>query len=155
MPIGGYDVLARRARVDPDRPGNALHEYVHHLQATLPGFQTIFRQEHLRRTTLPDGARRPLAEMAQYDAMHRSPNPAYLDEYMGKHYDPKAVAHSDAKLPDAEGLEVPSRGYQMLFDLVPTAHGDQDFLVDLAYADPGMLDLLIGVLFRYDPPGPY
>ena len=64
-----------------------------------------------------------------------------------------AVAGSAAKLPDAEGLEVPSRGYQMLFDRVPAADGgDEDVLDQLAYSDPGMMDLLIGVLFRYDPP---
>ena len=50
-------------------------------------------------------------------------------------------------LPDAEGLEVPTRGYQILFDSLD----GEDMLGKLANDDPGLLDLLLGVLFQYPP----
>lgn len=78
--------------------------------------------------------------------IHRQPDPPYFDEYAGRHYKPEAVDGS-ADLPDAEGLEVPTRGYQALLH---SLHGTEK-LHQLAKKDPGMLDLLMGVLFRYDP----
>ena len=79
--------------------------------------------------------------------VHRQPHPPYFDEYQGRHYGPEVVHGSATDLPDAEGIEAPTRGYQALLHSV---HGDEA-LHRLAKEDPGMLDLLMGVLFRYDP----
>ena len=58
----------------------------------------------------------------------------YVDDYFG------AVGGE-------EGIEVHTRGYEILFaDLY-----GKEFLSTLAKDDPGMLDLLLGVLFRYEP----
>lgn len=140
---GDYTVLTAVARVDPDKIDNAIHEYVHHLQARVPGFQTIFRAEHIRRTTLPNGERKPIVTSSKYGAPVR--DGGYIDAYFGAHYQAGATKGSDAGLPDAEGLEVPTRGYQILFHSVD----GEEMLGELANDDPGLLDLLLGGLFRY------
>ena len=142
---GVYNFEMRRATVDSD-PGTAVHEYVHHLQATLPGFQRIFRKEHIRRTTLPDGTRKPLVESAKYPGTWIRDG-GYIDEYMGRDYKwPKGI-EGNPDLSDGDALELPTRGYQALFHQV---HG-KEMLDKMEQCDPGLLDLLLGVLFKYDP----
>ena len=130
---GLYYKYGSRIEIAPGQGlATAMHEYVHHLQVALPGFQDIFRKEHLRRTTNPDGTRhQPVA--SKYDGfMVRDDD--YVDDYFG------AVDVED-------GIEVPTRGYEILFaDLY-----GKEMLSTLAKDDPGMLDLLLGVLFRYEP----
>ena len=148
---GWYRFDERLAAVD-GKLDNAVHEYVHHLQATLPGFQRIFRQEHIRRTTLQDGAREPLLHATHdgkplVDATYRKDD--YIDGYMGRDYQvtfPGAEGNPD--LSDGDGLELPTRGYQYLFH---PFKGEEERLGDMAKKDPGLLDLLLGVLFEYDP----
>ena len=142
---GDYDVPARRARVD-GKLDNAIHEYVHHLQATVPGFQRLFRDEHVRRTTLPDGTRTPLKTIKKY-AGTAIRDGGYVEPYFGVHYPAQMVKGNDAGLPDAEGLEVPTRGYQILFHSL----NGEEWLGKMAEGDPGLLDLLLGVLLQHGP----
>lgn len=142
--LGEYIVKSRLARVG-ETFDNAIHGYVHHLQATLPGFQAIFRNEHLRRTTLPDGTRTPLAGMKLYGGLHR--DGGYVDEYMGAHYEPSVIEGNEAGLVDAEGIEVAPRALQIVLH---SFHG-KEWLGKMEKKDPGMLDLVLGVLFQYDP----
>lgn len=139
LPAGGPDVAglyspsASRISIAPGYGlATAVHEYVHHLQATLPGFQRIFEREHIRRTTNPDGTRhQPVA--SKYAGYTTRPD-GYVDDYFG------AVSGKEA-------AEVPTRGFEILFaDLY-----GREMLDEMAKRDPGMLDLLLGVLFRYDP----
>lgn len=141
--IGDYDFKARRARVGV-YPDDALHQYVHHLQATLPGFQHFFRTEHIRRTTLPDGTRKPLENMKNYHGQFR--DGGYIDEYFGKYHPASVVVGAEVELPDAEGLEVPACAFQILLGT-----NGEERLDDMAQRDSGMLDLALGVLFEYDP----
>ena len=71
----------------------------------------------------------------------------YIDEYFGVHYPAQMVKGNDAGLPDAEGLEVPTRGYQILFH---SLNGEEK-LGKMADGDPGLLDLLLGVLLQHGP----
>lgn len=141
---GAYYADKRIAVVENGSPDNAIHEYVHHLQATLPGFQSYFRAEHVRRTTLPDGSRKPVKQDDVLGFRYREGG--YVEKYFGAHYD-NVVAGAAADLPDAEGLEVPTRAFQILLH---SLHG-KEWLHRLAQHDPGMLDLALGVLFRFDP----
>ena len=124
-------------------PDNAVHEYVHHLQATLPGFQRVFRKEHIRRTTKPDGARKDGSWSDEYGWIRDG---GYVNDYMGKDY--QGTIPGTEGNPDGDGLELPTRGYQYLFH---PPLGGPDMLGEMAEKDPGLLDLLLGVLFRYDP----
>ena len=126
----------------------ALHEYVHHLQATLPGLQRLFRTEHRRRTT-KDGKRDPLTKF--WGGRHRKDR--YLDrlEYMGKDYGAKtesSFAPSQYDMQDdGDAQEVATVAYQVLLH----SYFGEELLGKLAKHDPGMLDLALGVLFRFDP----
>ena len=118
----------------------ALHEYTHHLQQAMPPLQALFREEHLRRTTDADGRRHRVLVTKGYQ--HSRPRVVGRDDdyvlpYAGRAYrwdrdDPQEVltVHMQAVL-------------QSWF-------GDEK-LRDIARDDPGMLDLLLGVLFHYDP----
>ena len=64
----------------------------------------------------------------------------------GKHYPASVVMGAEVELPDAEGLEVPARTFQIVLG----ASGAER-LSDMAQRDSQMLDLAIGVLFHYDP----
>ena len=129
-------------------PDVALHEYVHHLQATLPGFQRVFRAEHLRRTTAA-GKREPLKPHGHWG---RGRKDGYLDElvYMGRDYGKKTQSSFSPQaqdMPDGDAQEVPTVAIQVVLE---SWHG-KELLADLAQRDPGMLDLVLGVLFRFDP----
>lgn len=115
----------------------------------MPGFQRLFRDEHIRRTTLPDGTRAKVRKSEFYpNAVVRDCHvDKYVDEYFGAHYPAQMVKGNDAGLPDAEGLEVPTRGYQILFDSLD----GKEMLGEMADGDPGLLDLLLGVLFQHGP----
>ena len=143
---GLYRVRERLAVV-PAGLDDAIHEYVHHLQATLPGFQAVFRAEHVRRTTLPDGARKPLKRDGDQGFRYR--DGGYVDRYMGRHYDASVVAGAAARVPDGEGLEVAPRAFQIVLHPVR----GRERLADMARDDPRLLDLVLGMLFRFDPDG--
>ncbi|MBC6416310.1 MAG: hypothetical protein GDA47_00565 [Rhodospirillales bacterium] len=67
--VGG-DMVRKRAgeawAVVSYDPGNAVHEYVHHLQHTLAGIDRLFQTLHRRRTTGPDGTRSPILPFTDY-----------------------------------------------------------------------------------------
>ena len=80
---------------------NALHEYVHHLQDRLPGFDDIFQQLHRRRT-----AGDPALPLRNYGGRGREDD--YVDDYFGREYDHNSVKHRPV-------LEVVTRAFQLLF----------------------------------------
>lgn len=141
---GYYDAARRRVTLLGAGAGIdvALHEYVHHLQATLPGFQRVWRAEHLRRTTRPDGTRDPLGS----HVWGRGRDDDYAEglAYMGRDY---RGATGIAAPDDGDALEVATMAHQATLAL---GHG-RERLGELAQRDPGMLDLLLGMLFRFDP----
>ncbi len=47
-------------------PSSALHEYLHHLQATMSELQAMFNDLHRRRTTNPDGSRHSIERLPHY-----------------------------------------------------------------------------------------
>ena len=47
--------------------------------------------------------------------------------------------------PDGDALEVATMAFQIALG------GDRDWLERMARHDPRMLDIVLGVLFRYDP----
>ena len=85
-------------------PGVALHEYVHHLQATVPGLQARWLEYHRCRTTAPDGTREPIKPLTGYTTGWGRED-EYRDSYYGREYGP---SESD------EGLEVMTMAYQDL-----------------------------------------
>ena len=107
--------------------GTALHEYVHHIQATSPldGFDAPFRDMHKART-----GRHKIRKFKKYRGARGKPD-KYIDEYFG---------FEDEK-------ELVTVAYQILF------HGrfGEDMLAELLRKDPNMADLAVGVLMRYDP----
>ena len=126
--LGSYDKHAAGGPliVTDATPGNALHEYVHHLQDRLPDFDDLFQQLHRRRT-----AGDPVLPLTHYSGK-------------GREYDHKAVKHRPA-------LEVVTRAFQLLFHRLDGPDGPID-LDDYLRDDPEMVDLVIGMLFHYDPP---
>ena len=157
---GAYYPHTRTIRLDPNGKGiggpqgTALHEYVHHLQSSLPGFQALFRAEHIRRTTAPlgkirksaPGRRDKLDYSANYGGGARYRRDDYVDDYFGMHYKNVETSADPAMgQPDGDALEVATRAFQIALG------GDLDRLEKMARHDPRMLDIVLGVLFRYDP----
>ena len=116
---------------------NALHEYVHHLQERLPDFDNVFQQLHRRRT-----ASDPVLPLRNYGGRGCEDN--YVDDYFGRECDHNSVKHRPA-------IEVVTRAFQMLFHPLKRRK-DQVNLDDYLRDDPEMVDLVIGMLFHYDPP---
>ncbi len=114
----------------PTDGGGTLHEYVHHLQYAMPGLQAVFRQFHRRRT-----AGEPQIEIPGFGPNVVGRPNRYVIPYQGREYGP-----------DDDPLEVLPVAVQMLFYPI----GQEDLLQELTRDDPEMLDLIIGVLFRYD-----
>ena len=110
--------------------GNPLHEYFHHLQRAMPELDGIFAALHRRRTKGDPRVRigKGRNEIGRTDD--------YILEYAGREYDP-----------GQQPREVLTMGMQQLFHpLFKSEH-----LRKLVRDDPEMLDLLLGVLFGYDP----
>ena len=119
-----------------DDPSNAVHEYVHHLQHTVPELQAPFTMLHARRTTQPDGTFDPWLPLAPDYLRVRGRKDQYIDAYFGAH-----------RTRDDPPLEVITRGMQIVLH---SLHGRERLDV-LFREDPQMLDLVLGVLYRYDP----
>ena len=96
-------------------------------------------------TTYPDGQRHPLGEVAGYPNVR---DDKYVNAYMGKDYQ-KTMPGTAGKpdLADGDGLELAPRAFQIVFADI----GGKEWLDRLAHSDPGLLDLVLGVLFRFDP----
>ncbi len=110
--------------------GNPLHEYLHHLQSTMPGLDGLFRQLHRRRTA---GEARVVVGGGPKEIGRKD---QYIDKYMGREYGD-----------DESPLEVLTMAMQMTFHPV----WGEDCLRTMARDDPEMLDLVLGVLFHYNP----
>jgi len=98
---------------------------VHHIQATARTIDHPFWDLHKART-----GRHKIRKFKDYRGA-RGKSDKYIDEYFG---------FEDEK-------ELVTVAYQILF------HGrfGDDVLGDLLRKDPGMADLAVGVLMRYDP----
>ncbi len=115
-----------------DDPGTALHEYLHHVQYVMPELDRMFQDLHRRRTRTD-----PVRVLPGYGGGNVGRKDDYVDSYFGKEY---------AGFP-APALEVITVAHQILFH---PRHGEE-LLRRLVRRDPEMLDLVLGVLFRYDP----
>ncbi len=107
--------------------GTRVHEYVHHLQEAMPDLDKLFRLEHRRRTK---GEKLIEIYPKEYGRKDQ-----YIDEYQGREYSKD----------DGGALEVMTMAYQYLYQV------KDPYLPELVQDDPGMLDLAIGALFKYDP----
>ena len=110
------------------------------------GFQRIFRKEHIRRTTDQHGNRLPVT-----DGMRKN---VYVDDYMGFDYQgPLTGTAGNPDLSNGDGLEFATSGFQILYHRTPASGGgEHDLLGKMAQNDPESLDLLLGVLAKYEPP---
>ncbi len=128
-------------------PGNALHEYVHHLQATMPGFDSLFQNLHKQRNR--GLARAPLDN---YRGFGRTDE--YIDDYFGAEYRADMLEGLGYD-PDSPALEVITRAFQITFHEVDVYRSDgaREVLniASLSRDDPEMLDLVLGVLFHHIP----
>ncbi len=118
-------------------PGSALHEYTHHLQAAMPGLDEHFQTLHRRRTK---GER--LARLPNHKAEVEGRKDQYVDAYFGREY--KYTNYWRHLAPNGDAVEVMTRAVEMTFH--------RELLPDPVRKDPEMLDLTLGLLFRYDPP---
>ena len=120
---------------------NALHEYVHHLQAAMPELDALFVEFHRRRTT-SDGTRDPIVQLKHCSSGARGRPDRYADHYIGREYAPDN--------PDAwprGPMEVMTRALELTMRFTPFVGG-----ADLLHTkDPEMLDLVLGALFHFDP----
>ena len=129
-------------------PGNATHEYVHHLQSAMPEIDRLFQDLHIRRTTGVDGTRDAVIPLGPYTGTGRKDQ--YVDPYFGREYgDPMLTGPGYD--PDRPAMEVMTRAFQMLFHPLPGKDGIDIDLDKLVRDDPEMLDLALGLLFHYDP----
>ena len=124
---GGREAAVANISLDP---GNAVHEYTHHLQLAMPELDGLFQALHRQRT-----AGDPVTALRGYRGM-RGREDWYIDAYFGREYGGENGA-----------IEVITRGYQILFSPL---YG-RERLGDMARDDPEMLDLLLGALFHYNP----
>ena len=107
----------------------AVHEYTHHLQTAMPALDDLFHQLHRART-----AGDPVAKLRDYPD-YTGRDDQYIDGYFGREY------------PGEGPLEVITRTYEFLF----TPFYGRERLGDMLKDDPGLADLAIGALMRYDP----
>ena len=110
--------------------GTPLHEYAHHLQRAMPELDSLFHQVHRRRTA---GEPRIVVGPKKHEIGRKDD---YVRAYAGREYDP-----------GEEPREVFAMALQQLFHPI----WGKDYLGDMARDDPEMLDLIVGVLLRYDP----
>ena len=73
----------------------------------------------------------------------------YLPElaYMGRDYAPDEFGMPRRDMPDGDAVEVATTAHQVALE----SWFGKEMLGKLARRDPRMLDLLLGMLFRYDP----
>lgn len=113
----------------------AEHEYVHHLQYTVPGLDELFQAEHRRRTAGQSLVRLYLGEEGRPDG--------YVERYQGKEYPTRAGGPGPAR-------EVITMALQAI--LGEDAQADRWFAAMLL-RDPGMVRLALGALLHYRPGG--
>ena len=109
--------------------------------------ERVFREEHLRRTTGADGGRHPMATL-RMGVPGRADDYAPELDYMGVDYGERnKFGERRYGMPDGDALEVATTAHQVALE----SWFGKEMLGELARRDPRMLDLLLGVLFRYDP----
>ena len=126
--------------------GGRIHEYVHHLQVSMPGLDKLFSDLHRRRTR-----GEPLVEVTRGYPDELGRKDRYLLEYQGREYSARVRSGSaDSGNP----LEVITMAYQYIWQTHLRTPGDRGFWggnYNLLEKDPEMLDLALGALFKYDP----
>lgn len=136
-----YTVPPGRAIITTSGYANSLHEYTHHLQATVPGLDRQFRAMHRRRTTRPDGERDPVLQLEGYREGLVGREDRYVDPYFGAEYQAEA-----GEWPEGP-MEVMTSTFQMVFARRGWVGGLERLLAD----NPELLDFAVGLLFRFDP----
>jgi len=128
-------------------PSNALHEYVHHIQAVMPDLDRLFQNLHKRRN---DGV--APASLGGYGGLGRKDE--YIDAYFGREYDAtnlKKLGYDTGR----PALEVITRAFQITFHQITRTRPDGTTetldIASLAHDDPELMDLVLGVLFHYNP----
>ena len=111
--------------------GTRVHEYAHHLQRAMPGLDSHFRALHRRRT-----AGEPLVPLDSPGEVARIDR--YLERYQGREY------------PGGDPREVMPMAFQYLYQVLPSPRKDT-YLPWMLANDPEQLDLVVGLLFHYDP----
>ena len=109
----------------------AIHEYTHHIQDAMPALDALFQDLHKARTR-----GEPILQLQRYRDGIVGRKDQYIDPYCGREY------------PGWGPLEVIACAYEIL--LAPPADKKRG-LHKLLKDDPGMADLAIGALMRYDP----
>ena len=137
-----YKLAKGRGMIRTDStPDNAVHEYTHHLQETMPELDGLFRRFHVRRTTRPDGTTRdPIAPLPGYPGAQGRED-RYVDAYFGAEYPGPAWPSGP--------MEAITRTYQLVFGEM--GQYPKMTVRTLRHRDPEILDFAIGLLFRYDP----
>jgi len=129
-----------------DDAGNALHEFVHHVQFQNPALDAHYLALHRRRTVGekvvrlrdPYGRPYPKGVVGRRDS--------YVEQYAGREYGLDEAHIGQTKL-YGQPREVMTRAIQMLWYPV---YG-RDFLKQMTEDDPEFLDLTLGLLLRYNP----
>ena len=149
-PAGGSGQAAEiYVRSDPGErdggywQGARIHEYVHHLQQSMPGLNQMFTELHQRRTR-----GEPLVQVTPGHPSERGRRDQYILKYQGREYGARGRRGS------GEPREVITVAYQSIWQTYRTNPGDGGYWgkdYNLLERDPEMLDLALGALFKYDP----
>ena len=118
------------ARIATSASSTAVHEYLHHLQFTMPELDQLFREIHRRRTVGESLTEIYVnsGEMARRDG--------YYDAYQGKEY------------PGFGPLEVLTMALQ---PLLGSDEKSLTMLKEMMERDPEMLEFALGMLFYWRP----
>ena len=124
--------------------GTRIHEYVHHLQASMPGLNKMFLDLHRRRTK-----GEPLVGVTRGHPDELGRMDQYVDLYQGREYGARRGGRAEG-----DPLEVITMAYQYIWQTHLRTPGDYGYWggeYKLLERDPEMLDLALGALFKYDP----
>lgn len=116
--------------------GTRIHEYVHHLQYSMPGLDRLFLDLHHRRTK-----GEPLVVVSPGHLNETGRQDRYIHPYQGREY-------------RGGPREVMTMAYQYIWQRhirEPDDGGWWKGEKPLLDYDPEMLDLALGALFKYDP----
>ena len=122
--------------------GVRVHEYTHHLQRQVDGLDNIFHQEHYRRTR-GEKLEEIYKGLGEYGRRDKYPRAYQGKEYFGEQ--PREVLTMAM-----EALARPTPKDLGAFDRMKLKRHNYT-LGEMRDKDPEMMDLLLGVLFRYSP----
>jgi len=129
-----------------DDPGNALHEFAHHVQSQNPALDAHYLALHRRRTVGEEIVRLRYKDHA-YPPGTVGRRGSYVEQYAGREYGLDEAHIGNTKL-YGQPREVMTRAIQMLWHPV---YGD-DLLIRMIEKNDESLSLTLGLLFRYNPP---